>query len=58
MAGRTTLIVAHRLATILKADRILVMDNGRIAEEGTHKSLKKKNGIYAGLAKLQFSGGV
>ncbi len=54
MQGRTTLIIAHRLATVLKADRILVMDEGRIIEEGTHKDLIKKKGIYAGLAKLQF----
>jgi ATP-binding cassette subfamily B protein len=54
MEGRTTLIIAHRLSTILKADRILVMDGGRIVEEGTHKNLIRKNGIYAGLAKLQF----
>lgn len=54
MAGRTTLIIAHRLATVLKADRILVLDQGRIVEEGTHSSLKKRKGIYAGLAKLQF----
>ncbi len=57
MQGRTTLIIAHRLATILKADRILVVDNGKITEEGTHKSLIKKNGIYARLAKLQFDTG-
>ncbi len=54
MEGRTTLIIAHRLSTILKADRILVMDGGRIVEEGTHKNLIRKNEIYAGLAKLQF----
>ncbi|MEM8838585.1 MAG: ABC transporter transmembrane domain-containing protein [Pseudomonadota bacterium] len=54
MTGRTTLVIAHRLATILKADRILVMDEGRIVEEGTHKSLVEKNGLYARLAKLQF----
>ncbi len=58
MQGRTTLIIAHRLATILKADRILVMDRGRIVEEGTHKSLVKKGGVYARLAKLQFDAGV
>ena len=58
MKGRTTLIIAHRLATILKADRILVMDKGRIVEEGTHKSLVRKGGVYARLAKLQFDAGV
>jgi ATP-binding cassette, subfamily B, bacterial len=57
MQGRTTLIIAHRLATILKADRILVMDSGRIVEEGTHRSLVKKGGVYARLAKLQFEAG-
>ena len=57
MVGRTTLIIAHRLATVLKADRILVLDHGRIVEEGTHATLKKRNGLYAGLAKLQFSDG-
>ncbi len=57
MQGRTTLIIAHRLATVLKADRILVMDEGKIIEEGTHKSLIKKKGVYAGLAKLQFGEG-
>ena len=58
MKGRTTLIIAHRLATILKADRILVMDEGRIVEEGTHASLVKKGGLYARLAKLQFESDV
>ena len=57
MEGRTTLIIAHRLATVLKADRILVMDEGKIIEEGTHKALIKKKGVYAGLAKLQFGEG-
>lgn len=57
MQGRTTLIIAHRLATVLKADRILVMDEGKIIEEGTHKSLIKKKGVYARLAKLQFGEG-
>jgi len=56
MKGRTTLIIAHRLATILKADRILVMDEGRIVEEGTHSDLVTKGGLYARLAKLQFEG--
>jgi ATP-binding cassette subfamily B protein len=57
MKGRTTLVIAHRLATVLKADRILVMDKGRIVEEGTHRSLVAKGGIYARLAKLQFEQG-
>ena len=57
MKGRTTIVIAHRLATVLKADRILVMDGGRIVEEGTHASLVKKGGIYARLAKLQFETG-
>lgn len=58
MEGRTTLVIAHRLATILKADRILVMDQGKIVEAGTHASLsKKKNGVYARLAALQFNAG-
>ena len=54
MKGRTTLVIAHRLATVLEADRILVMDGGRIVEEGTHASLIAHNGIYARLARLQF----
>jgi ATP-binding cassette, subfamily B, bacterial len=58
MAGRTTLVIAHRLATVLKADRILVIDQGRIVEEGTHRSLVRKGGVYARLAKLQFDAGV
>ncbi|WP_274627445.1 ABC transporter transmembrane domain-containing protein [Arvimicrobium flavum] len=57
MQHRTTLVIAHRLATVLKADRILVMDEGRIVEEGTHQSLVVKGGIYARLAKLQFADG-
>ena len=57
MEGRTTLIIAHRLATVLKADRILVMDEGKIIEEGTHKALIRKKGVYARLAKLQFGEG-
>ena len=54
MQGRTTLVIAHRLATVLKCDRILVMDQGRIVEEGTHESLVAKGGLYARLARLQF----
>jgi ATP-binding cassette subfamily B protein len=57
MKGRTTIVVAHRLATVLKADRILVMDGGRIVEEGTHRSLVRKGGVYAELARLQFETG-
>ena len=54
MESRTTLVIAHRLATVLKADRILVMDGGRIVEEGTHRGLVTQNGLYARLARLQF----
>ena len=54
MAGRTTLVIAHRLATILKADRIVVMDAGRIVAEGTHQALLAQGGLYAELARLQF----
>jgi ATP-binding cassette subfamily B protein len=53
--GRTTLIVAHRLSTVLRADRILVMDGGRIVEEGTHRDLVARGGLYARLADLQLS---
>jgi ATP-binding cassette subfamily B protein len=54
MAGRTTLVIAHRLATVLDCDRILVMENGRIVEQGTHASLVAAGGLYARLADLQF----
>jgi ATP-binding cassette subfamily B protein len=54
-AGRTTLVIAHRLATVLKADRILVMEEGRIVAEGTHQQLIRDGGLYARLAALQFT---
>nr|WP_275784979.1 ABC transporter transmembrane domain-containing protein [Rhizobium gei] len=55
MRARTTLVIAHRLATVLKADRILVMDQGKIIEEGTHAGLVRQGGLYAKLARLQFN---
>jgi ATP-binding cassette subfamily B protein len=56
MRARTTIVIAHRLATVLSCDRILVMDEGRIVEEGTHATLAAAGGLYARLAKLQFQG--
>ena len=55
MQGCTTLVIAHRLATVTRADRILVLDDGRLVEEGTHQSLLGNGGIYARLAELQFA---
>ncbi|WP_418152710.1 ATP-binding cassette domain-containing protein [Litorimonas sp. RW-G-Af-16] len=52
--GRTTLVIAHRLSTVLKADKILVMDAGQIVETGTHAELMAKGGLYATLADIQF----
>ena len=54
MTGRTTLVIAHRLATVLKADRIVVMDQGRVVEQGTHAALSAQGGLYARLVALQF----
>ena len=57
MQGRTTIIIAHRLATVLQADRIVVMDHGRIVAQGTHAELVRGNELYARLAALQFADG-
>jgi ATP-binding cassette subfamily B protein len=54
MQGRTTIVIAHRLATVRAADRIVVMDQGRIVEEGAHEVLVRRGGLYARLARLQF----
>ena len=56
--GTTTLIIAHRISTLMQADRIIVLDKGRIAECGTHDELMKAGGIYAKTYRLQQTGGV
>jgi ATP-binding cassette subfamily B protein len=57
MENRTTIVIAHRLATVLRADRIVVMEDGKVVEEGTHAALIARGGLYAHLAELQFKGG-
>lgn len=56
MAGRTTIVIAHRLATVQRADRIVVLDRGGIVAIGSHEALLQQGGLYAELARLQFGG--
>nr|MBP6330626.1 ABC transporter ATP-binding protein [Dokdonella sp.] len=55
IANRTTLVIAHRLSTVQKADRIVVLERGRIVAMGTHEQLLREGGLYAELARLQFA---
>jgi ATP-binding cassette subfamily B protein len=54
MRGHTSLVIAHRLATVLAADRIVVLDEGRVVDQGAHAELVARGGLYARLAELQF----
>ena len=54
MEGRTTLVIAHRLSTVRDADRVVVLDGGRVVEEGTHDALLARNGLYRRLVERQF----
>ncbi|MBI2508541.1 MAG: ATP-binding cassette domain-containing protein, partial [Betaproteobacteria bacterium] len=58
MRNRTTIVIAHRLSTVEKADRIVVLDRGRIAETGTHRELLERGGIYDKLYRIQFAPGL
>ncbi|HEY1459753.1 MAG TPA: lipid ABC transporter permease/ATP-binding protein, partial [Casimicrobiaceae bacterium] len=55
MQGRTTIVIAHRLSTIERVDRIVVLDDGRVAEQGTHAELLARGGLYAKLHRIQFA---
>ena len=55
MIGRTSFVIAHRLSTIINADKIIVLDNGKVTESGTHKELMQTGGLYSHLYNIQFS---
>jgi subfamily B ATP-binding cassette protein MsbA len=57
MAGKTTLVIAHRLSTVRRADRIVVLESGRVADEGTHAELIARGGLYRRLYEMQFFDG-